>query len=173
MRKLVLASILLALVVIVLGAYARLTDAGLGCPDWPGCYGYLTVPQTAEHIDQANSAFPERPVEAEKAWNEMVHRYFAAALGFFILVIFVWAAVKRSFHQPLKLPLFLLCLVCFQGALGMWTVTLNLLPAVVMGHLLGGFKRFYHVMFLLYLRLTPYRIPVVIRSYTDTLSMPL
>jgi cytochrome c oxidase assembly protein subunit 15 len=158
MRKLVLASILLALVVIVLGAYARLTDAGLGCPDWPGCYGYLTVPQTAEHIDQANSAFPERPVEAEKAWNEMVHRYFAAALGFFILVIFVWAAVKRGFHQPLKLPLFLLCLVCFQGALGMWTVTLNLLPAVVMGHLLGGFTVL-SCLFLLYLRLTPYRIP--------------
>jgi cytochrome c oxidase assembly protein subunit 15 len=158
MRKLVLASILLALVVIVLGAYTRLTDAGLGCPDWPGCYGHLTVPQTQEHIEIANSAYPERPVEAEKAWNEMVHRYFAAGLGFFILVIFIAAAWKREYQKPLKLPFFLLCLVIFQGMLGMWTVTLNLLPAVVMGHLLGGFTVL-SCLFLLYLRMTPSRIP--------------
>ena len=158
MRKLVLASILLALVVIVLGAYTRLTDAGLGCPDWPGCYGHLTVPQTQEHIEFANNAYPERPVEAEKAWNEMVHRYFAAALGFFILVIFIVAVWKRDYQKPLKLPFFLLCLVIFQGMLGMWTVTLNLLPAVVMGHLLGGFTVL-SCLFLLYLRMTPYRIP--------------
>ncbi|WP_100658516.1 COX15/CtaA family protein [Alteromonas flava] len=158
MKKLVLASILLALVVIVLGAYTRLTDAGLGCPDWPGCYGHLTVPKTDAHVAAANAAFPERPVEAEKAWNEMVHRYFAAALGFFILVIAVIAFMKRNFHRPLKLPLVLLGLVIFQGMLGMWTVTLNLLPAVVMGHLLGGFTVL-SCLFLLYLRLTPYRIP--------------
>lgn len=158
MKKLVLASILLALVVIVLGAYTRLTDAGLGCPDWPGCYGHLTVPQTPEHIETANQAYPERPVEAEKAWNEMVHRYFAAALGFFILVIASIALFKRSYNRPLKLPLFLLALVIFQGMLGMWTVTMNLLPAVVMGHLLGGFTVL-SCLFLLYLRLTPYRVP--------------
>ncbi|WP_026376254.1 COX15/CtaA family protein [Aestuariibacter salexigens] len=158
MKKLVLASIILAMVVIVLGAYTRLTDAGLGCPDWPGCYGHLTIPQTDEHIERANAAFPDRPVEAEKAWNEMIHRYFAATLGLLIVIIFAISVVKRSYQSPLKLPLFLLLLVMFQGALGMWTVTLNLLPAVVMGHLLGGFSVL-SCLFLLYLRLTPYRIP--------------
>jgi cytochrome c oxidase assembly protein subunit 15 len=82
MKKLVLASTFLALLVIVLGAYTRLTDAGLGCPDWPGCYGTLLVPQSAELVESANQAFPERPLKAEKAWNEMIHRYFAAGLGF-------------------------------------------------------------------------------------------
>jgi cytochrome c oxidase assembly protein subunit 15 len=169
MKKLVLASILLALLVIVLGAYTRLTDAGLGCPDWPGCYGTLLVPESAEHVERANKAFPERPVEAHKAWNEMIHRYFAATLGFFILVIFFTSIVKklRGLDGPIKLPFLLLVLVCFQGALGMWTVTLNLLPVVVMGHLLGGFSVL-SCLFLLYLRLTPYRIPggdLQIRSY--------
>lgn len=160
MKKLVLASIFLALVVIILGAYTRLTDAGLGCPDWPGCYGQLLVPQAEHLIDAANEAYPERPVEAEKAWNEMIHRYFAAALGFFILVIFLTALTKslRGKYGPVKLPFILLVLVCFQGALGMWTVTLNLLPVVVMAHLLGGFTVL-SCLFLLYLRLTPYRIP--------------
>jgi cytochrome c oxidase assembly protein subunit 15 len=160
MKKLVLASIFLALLVIVLGAYTRLTDAGLGCPDWPGCYGTILVPESAEHIEKANQAFPERPVEIQKAWNEMIHRYFAAGLGFFILVIFFASLVKKmkGADVPIKLPFLLLVLVCFQGALGMWTVTLNLLPVVVMGHLLGGFTVL-SCLFLLYLRLTAYRIP--------------
>lgn len=158
MRKLVLAAVMLALVVIVLGAYTRLTDAGLGCPDWPGCYGHLTVPKTDSHIQAAESAFPERPFEAHKAWNEMIHRYFAAGLGLIILIIFIVSIVKRSYHKPLKLPFLLLCLVLFQGALGMWTVTMNLLPVVVMGHLLGGFTVL-SCLYLLYLRLSPYRIP--------------
>jgi cytochrome c oxidase assembly protein subunit 15 len=158
MKKLVLISILLALVVIVLGAYARLTDAGLGCPDWPGCYGHLSFSKTTENIEIAQQAFPERPFEEHKAWNEMIHRYFASALGFLILVIFVNSLFNKTYNKPVKLPLFLVFLVCFQGALGMWTVTLNLLPAVVMGHLLGGFTVL-SSLFLLYLRLTPYRIP--------------
>jgi cytochrome c oxidase assembly protein subunit 15 len=160
MKKLVLIGIALALVVIILGAYTRLTDAGLGCPDWPGCYGTLLVPQTESLIDAANLAFPERPVEAEKAWNEMIHRYFAAALGFLVFVIFITALVKklRNKSGPLKLPFLLLLLVCFQGALGMWTVTLNLLPVVVMGHLLGGFSVLAGL-FLLYIRLKNFRIP--------------
>ena len=169
MKKLVLISILLALVVIVLGAYTRLTDAGLGCPDWPGCYGHILVPQSDVHVEAANQAFPERPVEAEKAWNEMIHRYFAATLGFLILVIAIQAVLRkvRGRHGPVKLPLLILLLVCFQGALGMWTVTLNLLPVVVMAHLLGGFTVL-SCLFLLYLRMTPYRIPggdSVIRKY--------
>ena len=152
MKKLVLFSLGLALVVIILGAYTRLTDAGLGCPDWPGCYGHLTVPLSEEKVAAANAAYPERPVEAHKAWNEMIHRYFAGTLGLCILAISILALVRREPSQPKKLPLFLLGLVIFQGALGMWTVTLNLLPVVVMGHLLGGFTVL-SCLFLLYLRL--------------------
>lgn len=158
MRKLVFISIILAMVVIVLGAYTRLTDAGLGCPDWPGCYGHLSLVDTTKHIETAQLNFPERPFEAHKARNEMVHRYFASSLGFVILVIFILSVWRRGYNKPIKLPLFLLFLVCFQGALGMWTVTLNLLPVVVMGHLLGGFGVL-SCLFLLYLRLTPYRMP--------------
>ena len=106
MKKVVLAAVLLALVVIVLGAYTRLTDAGLGCPDWPGCYGHLTVPSSDTHIDAAEAAYPERPFEAHKAWNEMIHRYFAATLGLLILIIFVWSIVKRAYYRPAKLPFF-------------------------------------------------------------------
>lgn len=158
MKKLVLAAILLAVVVIVLGAFTRLTDAGLGCPDWPGCYGHLTVPQGEELIKAAEEAFPERPFEANKAWYEMIHRYFAGSLGLLILAIFIVSLVKRSYNEPLKLPFFLLCLVTFQAALGMWTVTLNLLPVVVMGHLLGGFSVL-ACLFLLRQRLQGERIP--------------
>lgn len=158
MKKLVFISILMAMIVIVLGAYTRLTDAGLGCPDWPGCYGHLSFSNTTKHIETAQQAFPERPFEEHKAWNEMIHRYFASALGFLILVIFVSSLFNRAYNKPVKLPLLLVFLVCFQGALGMWTVTLNLLPVVVMGHLLGGFTVL-STLFLLYLRLTPYRIP--------------
>ncbi|CAM3930126.1 COX15/CtaA family protein [Rheinheimera salexigens] len=133
-------AIILTLGVITLGAYTRLTDAGLGCPDWPGCYGFLKVPQQDHHIAQAMQAFPERPVHAEKAWNEMIHRYFAASLGLLIAFIFItswWRSTEP--RRPKLLPSLLLMLVVFQAALGMWTVTLNLLPLVVMGHLLGGF----------------------------------
>jgi cytochrome c oxidase assembly protein subunit 15 len=160
MKKLVLTSIFLALVVIILGAYTRLTDAGLGCPDWPGCYGQLLVPQSSDLIDAANQAYPERPVEAEKAWNEMIHRYFASALGFVILLIFVGSVVKkvRGKTAPVILPFILFVLVCFQGALGMLTVTMNLQPVIVMAHLLGGFTVL-SCLFLLYLRLTNFRIP--------------
>ncbi|MCF2950286.1 COX15/CtaA family protein [Paraglaciecola aquimarina] len=158
MKKLVFLSILLAMVVIVLGAYARLTDAGLGCPDWPGCYGHLSFTETTKNIETAQQAFPERPFEEHKAWNEMIHRYFASGLGFLILVIFIRSLFRKGFNTPKKLPFVLVCLVCFQGALGMWTVTLNLLPVVVMGHLLGGFTVL-SGLFLLYLRLIPYRIP--------------
>ncbi|MCW8093329.1 COX15/CtaA family protein [Alteromonas sp. ASW11-130] len=150
MKKLVGFSIFLAFVVIMLGAYTRLTDAGLGCPDWPGCYGHLTVPK-GEHVDAANQAFPQRPVEAHKAWNEMIHRYFAGTLGLVIVAIAAIALRNRQVN-PVKLPLFLVGLVIFQAALGMWTVTLNLLPAVVMAHLLGGFAVL-SCLFLLLLRL--------------------
>jgi cytochrome c oxidase assembly protein subunit 15 len=151
-KRLTLFAVLLALVVIFLGAYTRLTHAGLGCPDWPGCYGMLTVPQSADSIAAAEQAFPQRPVEAGKAWNEMIHRYFAGSLGLFIGVIFCLSLVHRKHGAPFFLPLALLVLVVFQAALGMWTVTLKLMPIVVMAHLLGGFTTL-ALLYLLYLRL--------------------
>ena len=126
----------LAAVVVVLGAYTRLVDAGLGCPDWPGCYGMILVPETAAEIARAEAAFPDAPVEADKAWPEMIHRYAAALLGLVVLVLAVVAVRERL---PWKLPVALLALVILQGAFGAWTVTLKLWPQVVTTHLLGGF----------------------------------
>jgi len=126
----------LALVVIVLGAYTRLSDAGLGCPDWPGCYGHIGVPDSKEEVLLANDAFPDRPVEAAKAWKEMIHRYAAGALGLVILTIFLQALTinrgERGFASGL------LALVVFQALLGMWTVTLLVKPLIVSAHLIGG-----------------------------------
>lgn len=129
----------LALVVIVLGAYVRLSDAGLGCPDWPGCYGHLVLPADEAARDRAEAAFPHRPLEAGKAWREMVHRYAASGLGLSIVLV-AWCAWlnRRDRRQPVVVPLVLLGVVLFQGLLGMWTVTLQLKPLIVMGHLLGG-----------------------------------
>lgn len=131
----------LAFIVVVIGAYVRLSDAGLGCPDWPGCYGKLLgVPESEAAVRAANQTFPERAVEAPKAWKEMIHRYFAGALGLLILAIMLLAVRnRRTPGQPLALPLALVVLVIFQALLGMWTVTLKLKPVVVMAHLLGGF----------------------------------
>ncbi|WP_371374790.1 heme A synthase [Thalassotalea aquiviva] len=156
-RTIVVAAIVLAIIVITLGAYTRLTHAGLGCPDWPGCYGFLDVPKGAEEIAKAEQAFPERPVEPQKAWNEMIHRYFAGTLGLLIGAIFVLALKNRRQGTPILLPTLLLATVIFQAALGMWTVTLKLMPVVVMGHLLGGFITLC-LLYLLFLRLTPYRV---------------
>ena len=157
LRHLVLTSIWLAIFVIGLGAYARLTHAGLGCPDWPGCYGLIDVPQTSQQIAAAEKAYPERPFEAEKAWNEMIHRYFAGTLGILIAVIAFFSIKLRFFNRihikaPLILPLMILGIVTFQAALGMWTVTLKLMPIIVMAHLLGGFTTLC-LLFLLYLRI--------------------
>lgn len=129
----------LALVVVVLGAYVRLSHAGLSCPDWPGCYGKLLVP--AEHSDvvSANLAYPERPLDSERAWKEMIHRYLAGLLGLAILFMAVVAYMRRRAPgQQLLTPSVLVVLVLFQALLGMWTVTLLLKPLVVVGHLLGG-----------------------------------
>lgn len=161
MRLLVKISIVVAFVVIVLGAFTRLTEAGLGCPDWPGCYGFMQVPSQAEHIEMAELRFPNAPVEPDKARNEMVHRYFAGTLGLLILVIAVTSWVKRRtpshYPTPVKLPTLLLALVIFQAALGMWTVTMNLQPLIVMGHLLGGFS-ILSLLYLLSLRLSSFRL---------------
>jgi len=139
-RRLLLAATILAFGVISLGAYVRLSDAGLGCPDWPGCYGHwLGVPDQAHEQLAANQAYPERPVETAKAWKEMLHRYFAGTLGLLILGIFLyaWRADSRRTRFP-ALPTLLLGTVILQAALGMWTVTLLLKPMIVTLHLLGG-----------------------------------
>ena len=138
-HKLCLLGTILAFCVIVLGAYVRLSHAGLGCPDWPGCYGHLTAGQAAENHPAANAAFPERPVEYAKALKEMLHRYLATTLGVVILVIGALAWRNRQDPlQPVGLPLAAIGLVIFQGLLGMWTVTLLLKPAIVSAHLVGG-----------------------------------
>lgn len=138
-RRLALAGVLLALTVVVLGAWVRLSAAGLGCPDWPGCYGHFSAEDAAANIDAINQAFPQRPFEYHKAVKEMVHRYFASGLGLVILVLAGLALRNREDpRQPVALPLALVALVIFQGLLGMWTVTLLLKPLIVVLHLLGG-----------------------------------
>jgi len=133
-------AIIFVLGVIVLGSYTRLTNAGLGCPDWPGCYGHLVLPNSSAALDRAQSAYPQTPIQTIRAWTEMVHRYFAMTLGLIILALFIIAVVRsKSNDHPLLAPILLVGLTLFQAALGMWTVTLKLLPVVVMGHLLGGF----------------------------------
>jgi cytochrome c oxidase assembly protein subunit 15 len=135
LRRLSLAAMLLALCVVVFGAYVRLTDAGLGCPDWPGCYGHVTPAQAAA----ANAGTAEAPLHVGKAWNEMIHRYGASTLGFLILVIACFAVRWRKHGDvPVALPLALVGLVIFQGLLGMWTVTLLLKPLIVSLHLIFG-----------------------------------
>ncbi len=137
--KMAFAATCLAYIVILLGAYTRLADAGLGCPDWPGCYGHVGVPKHVDDVAAANQAYPERPVEAAKAWKEMIHRYFASTLGLMIFAIGIIAIKKRKeSNHAFKLPLFLMALVVFQGMLGMWTVTIKLNPTIVMSHLMGG-----------------------------------
>ncbi|MBI2992935.1 MAG: COX15/CtaA family protein [Gammaproteobacteria bacterium] len=138
-RSMTIAALVLAYGVVVLGAYTRLSDAGLGCPDWPGCYGKIVVPEADQAAD-ANAIYPERPLHTGKAWKEMIHRYAAGALGLLILglALLGWRN-RRLPDRPLLLPLLLLGLVLFQAALGMWTVTWLLKPIVVAAHLLGGF----------------------------------
>ena len=138
--RLALLATLLALIVVLLGAWTRLTHAGLGCPDWPGCYGFIAVPASEAQLAHAQLHFPHVPVEAGKGWSEMVHRYFAGALALTILALAFRAwRTRHLIGQPLKLPLLILAVVIAQAAFGMWTVTLKLWPQVVVTHLLGGF----------------------------------
>lgn len=133
-------AILLALFVVMLGAYTRLTHAGLGCPDWPGCYGRLVLPSADNELGQAQLNYPQIPIESRKAWTEMAHRYVAGILGLIIFSLGFWVIIRcwQKKNVLSLIPIFLMILVIFQAALGMWTVTLKLLPVVVMGHLLGG-----------------------------------
>jgi heme a synthase len=138
-RRLALAGVILAFVVVVLGAWVRLSAAGLGCPDWPGCYGHLSVDDAARNVDAINEAFPHRPFEYHKAIKEMLHRYVASSLGLLILLLAGLAIRNRNDpQQPVAWPIALVGLVILQGLLGMWTVTLLLKPLIVVLHLLGG-----------------------------------
>ncbi|MCB1926567.1 MAG: COX15/CtaA family protein [Rhodocyclaceae bacterium] len=139
LRRMILAALGLTLVVVVFGAYVRLSDAGLGCPDWPGCYGHPTPAHAASQIREAEALQPGGPVSAPKAWKEMIHRYLAASLGLLIIAIAIQSWRKR--REPGSAPVVatsLVGVVVFQGLLGKWTVTLLLKPAIVTGHLLGG-----------------------------------
>jgi cytochrome c oxidase assembly protein subunit 15 len=126
-----LAGALLGAAVVVLGAWVRLTDAGLGCPDWPGCYGHV-YPQAGDAASQAGFHFA-------KALHEMIHRYFATTLGAVITILLIWAVRYRGDRdQPVIAPALAFVVVCLQGALGALTVTLLLKPLIVTAHLLGG-----------------------------------
>lgn len=140
-RKLLWFAVIYTFVVVVVGAYVRLADAGLGCPDWPGCYGELTPHHAQDDIARAvaEQGGTHGPVSLGKAWKEMFHRYIAGGLGLLILAIAVTAWMKRrELRQSPLLATGLLLLIMLQAALGMWTVTLLLKPAIVTLHLLGG-----------------------------------
>jgi cytochrome c oxidase assembly protein subunit 15 len=140
-RKLVWFAVLYTFIVVVVGAYVRLSDAGLGCPDWPGCYGELTPHQAQDDIAKAveEQGGTHGPVSMGKAWKEMFHRYIAGGLGLVILAIAVTAWLRRrELQQSPLLATSLVGLVTFQAALGMWTVTMLLKPVIVTLHLLGG-----------------------------------
>jgi cytochrome c oxidase assembly protein subunit 15 len=149
LRALTLLTLFLTFDLVLFGAFTRLTDSGLGCPDWPGCYGHASPVGAVEHITAAQTAMPTGPVTHSKAWVEMVHRYLATSVGVLILVLAAatwWArrrAAPRSAANALAInpwwPTLTLVWVCIQGAFGALTVTMKLFPAIVTLHLLGGF----------------------------------
>ncbi len=139
LRRLAWIAAVLCFGVVVFGAFVRLSNAGLSCPDWPTCYGKLTWPAHADDIAIANAEF-ERPVEVGKAWREQAHRMLAGALVLttFALAWLAWRARAAAAVVPWRAALGAATLIVFQAMLGMWTVTLKLKPVIVMAHLLGG-----------------------------------
>jgi cytochrome c oxidase assembly protein subunit 15 len=143
-RKLAWITVFLTFDLIMFGAFTRLTDSGLGCPDWPGCYGQGSPLQALNDIRAAESLMPDGPVTLVKAWIEMIHRYLAMAIGVLIiaLVVIAWRKWRRPAHGEAAhspwFPLLILVFVCIQGAFGAWTVTLKLQPLIVTIHLLLG-----------------------------------
>ena len=141
LRALTLLTLFITFDLVLFGAFTRLTDSGLGCPDWPGCYGHASPVGAGAHIDAAQQAMPTGPVTASKAWIEMLHRYMATGVGVLIITLVVarWQERQRSPGLPsLAWPLATLVAVCLQGAFGALTVTMKLFPAVVTLHLLGS-----------------------------------
>lgn len=143
-RKLVWVTLFLTFDVIMFGAFTRLTNSGLGCPDWPGCYGHANPLQALEHIRAAEALMPDGPVTVMKAWIEMIHRYLAMGIGVLIIAIVViswrfWLHSQRTLAKfSPRFPMLLLGFVCVQGAFGAWTVTMKLQPIIVTTHLLLG-----------------------------------
>lgn len=124
---------------VLFGAFTRLTDSGLGCPDWPGCYGHASPLGAADSIEQAELVLPLGPVTSVKAWVEMIHRYLASGVGALIVVSTIWSwRVRKTLSQSPWWPTATLVWVCLQGAFGAWTVTMKLFPVIVTLHLLGG-----------------------------------
>ena len=138
-KKLLLLATITAFCLVVLGAYVRLSDAGLGCPDWPGCFGTLSVPESQSAIENAELNFPSQHIETAKAWKEMIHRYIAGFLGLMIFLIGIISYKNKKILRVNPIvPYAIVLLVIFQALLGMWTVTLLLKPIVVSAHLIGG-----------------------------------
>ncbi len=142
--KLAIGMLALTACVVVLGAFTRLVDAGLGCPDWPVCYGHILWPMDEQDVARANAAFPDTPVEHDKTWPEQVHRLFASSLGLFCIILCLrfWRLQRSNpaeYRGVAAFSVLLLGVVILQGLFGMWTVTLKLWPQVVTAHLLGGF----------------------------------
>jgi cytochrome c oxidase assembly protein subunit 15 len=164
-RPLVFCAVVLTFLVIVVGAYVRLEDAGLGCPDWPGCYGQLIgVPDGAHEVARAEQAFPGRTVDAGRAWKELFHRYLAGTLGLLILAcaVLAWRRRNEPGGRPPWLATSLVLLVVFQATLGMWTVTMLLKPAIVTLHLLGGMATLAVVTWLALREIDPPAAPAVV-----------
>ncbi len=138
---LTLFAFILAFAVVVMGAYVRLSNAGISCPDWPTCYGHIGVPKTKAHIDQAHKNYPTaEKVQGHKAWKEMIHRYMAGTLGLMVFFISFYIIRRRKEIPSLfRLAVFLSVLIVFQAALGAFTVTIKLMPIIVTSHLLFGF----------------------------------
>lgn len=143
-RKMVWVTLFLTFDLIMFGAFTRLTDSGLGCPDWPGCYGQANPLQAHASISAAEAAMPTGPVTVMKAWIEMTHRYLAMGVGVLIvaMTVIAWRGWLKSKRQDPKFspwfPMLLFLFICLQGAFGAWTVTLKLQPVIVTGHLLLG-----------------------------------
>ncbi len=135
-RQLTLLTLFLTFDLILFGSFTRLTDSGLGCPDWPGCYGHASPLGAHEAIASAQAAMPTGPVTFSKAWIEMIHRYLAMTVGVLILTLAVFS--WRSERSLWGWPTLTLIWVCVQGAFGALTVTMKLFPAIVSLHLLGG-----------------------------------
>ena len=138
--RLALFSALFSLLLVLLAAWGRIDDAGLGCPDWPGCYGRLFAPQTAQDVNEARAFFPRQPAEEEKLLKETLHRYFSGALGLLIirLTVLGWQLKKHVRRQQVLIPALVFVLVFAQVILGILTVKLNHKPLISMLHLSAG-----------------------------------
>jgi len=140
--KLLAFALFLTFDLIMFGAFVRVTDAGLGCPDWPGCYGKASPIGAMAQIREAAAVLPDGPVTVFKAWVEMLHRYVAAGLGLIIIALVVLAHRDARRRAGIGLAWFTLAWILLQGAFGAWTVTFKLQPAIVTLHLLGGMVLF-------------------------------